>query len=41
MALAHNVGKATRRAYFRAELLDPRKTLMYEWGGGFYIHNQS
>ena len=32
MALAHNVGNATRRAYSRTELLGPRRELMEAWG---------
>ena len=32
MALAHNVGSATRRAYARTELLGPRRVLMEAWG---------
>ena len=31
MALAHNVGNATRRAYARTELLGPRRVLMEAW----------
>jgi len=31
MALAHNVGSATRRAYSRTELLGPRRELMEAW----------
>ena len=32
MALAHNVGNATRCAYSRTELLGPRRVLMEAWG---------
>jgi len=32
MALAHNVGSATGRAYSRTELLGPRRELMEAWG---------
>ena len=31
MALAHNVGNATRRAYARSNLLDQRRVLMQAW----------
>ena len=40
MALAHNVGNATRRAYSRTELLGPRKKLMDAWGEFLRNHDQ-
>ena len=40
LALAHNVGNATRRAYARTELLGPRRTLMEAWGEFLGNHHQ-
>ena len=40
MALAHNVGNATRRAYSRTELLGPRRELMEAWAEFLMNHAQ-
>jgi integrase len=31
LALAHQIGNATTRAYARSDLLDPRRELMQRW----------